>query len=103
MEKNFVCLVANLTSSKTFRVNKGISICRIKVAVNETNKPSQFFWVVGHRAIAETLNEFSVGQQVTIEGKLQSREYTSEEDKKLVAVEVIVNKLYTGNKNSGEC
>jgi single-strand DNA-binding protein len=104
MNINRVVLTGNLTADPDLRpLPSGTSMARLRVAVNTRRKNSQtgeweekpnYFDVRVWGALAETCARYlSKGRPVAIDGRLEWREYTTQDGKKRQAVEVIADSV----------
>lgn len=78
----------------------GTSVAEFSVAVKRTFKnangenESDFFNCIAFSKLAETISKYvKKGDQVGIEGRLQTRNYTNREGKKIYVTEIIVENV----------
>ncbi len=96
---NSVQLIGNLTRDPELRSTKsGTAVCGLRLAVNGRRKTSDGAWeevpnyfdVSAFGRLAETCSEhLEKGRKVAITGRLEFREWTTDEDQKRSAVEVV--------------
>lgn len=104
---NAVQLLGRFTRDNEFKELGGTSIFRNNIAVqrNFKNKDgereSDFINVVAFGKTAELLNQyFGKGQQVAIEGRIQTGSYEKEDGTRVYTTDVIVNQFdFVGSKN----
>ena len=65
-------------------------ICDIMLAVNRNNKKSDYIPLIVWDSLADNINDYFVGSELAIEGRIQSREYQKNGETR-VAYEVSVN------------
>ncbi|HQQ94580.1 MAG TPA: single-stranded DNA-binding protein [Bacteroidia bacterium] len=107
--KNHVQLVGRLGANPEVKeLEGGKKVASFQLAVNESytrqngEKVSKVQWhrviAWGHLAgIAERI--LQKGTQVTIDGKLQNREYTSKQGDKRSSTEIVANELFVISKS----
>lgn len=104
---NAVQLLGRFTRDNEFKELGGTSVFRNNIAVqrNFKNKDgereSDFINVVAFGKTAELLNQyFGKGQQVAVEGRIQTRSYDKEDGTRVYTTDVIVNQFdFVGSKN----
>ena len=104
---NAVQLLGRFTRENEFKELGGTSIFRNNIAVqrNFKNKDgereSDFINVVAFGKTAELLNQyFGKGQQVVVEGRIQTGSYDKEDGTRVYTTDVIVNQFdFVGSKN----
>jgi single-strand DNA-binding protein len=101
---NVVAITGNLTRDPELRSTPGgTSVCKLRVAVNSRRKDGQsgewvdkpnYFDVTVWGAQGENCaNYLSKGRPVAVEGRLDWREWESQEGQKRQAVEIIANSV----------
>lgn len=82
------------------QTSSGASVAEFSVAVNRTFKnangerESDFFNCIAFSKLAETISKYvKKGDQVGIEGRLQTRNYTNREGNKVYVTEIIVENV----------
>nr|DAD70529.1 MAG TPA: Single strand binding protein [Siphoviridae sp. ctcPV5] len=104
---NAVQLLGRFTRDNDFKELGGTSVFRNNIAVqrNFKNKDgereSDFINVVAFGKTAELLNQyFGKGQQVALEGRIQTGSYEKEDGTRVYTTDVIVNQFdFVGSKN----
>lgn len=104
---NAVQLLGRFTRENDFKELGGTSVFRNNIAVqrNFKNKDgereSDFINVVAFGKTAELLNQyFGKGQQVALEGRIQTGSYDKEDGTRVYTTDVIVNQFdFVGSKN----
>lgn len=104
---NTVQLLGRFTRDNEFKELGGTSVFRNNIAVqrNFKNKDgereSDFINVVAFGKTAELLNQyFGKGQQVALEGRIQTGSYDKEDGTRVYTTDVIVNQFdFVGSKN----
>ena len=80
----------------------GREITDLILAVNRSNRESDYIPCIAWGKFARYISRFEVGAPVSIKGRIQSREYTKKlsetEYEKRVAYEVSINRLENGQK-----
>ncbi len=113
---NVVAITGNLTKDPELRSTpSGTSVCKLRVAVNSRrkdgasgewiDKPNYFDVTVWGAQGENCANYLSKGRPVAVEGRLDWREWESQEGQKRQAVEIIANSVqFLGSRdgNSGE-
>ena len=113
---NVVAITGNLTKDPELRTTpSGTSVCKLRVAVNSRrkdgasgewiDKPNYFDVTVWGAQGENCANYLSKGRPVAVEGRLDWREWESQEGQKRQAVEIIANSVqFLGSRgdNSGE-
>ena len=113
---NVVAITGNLTRDPELRSTpSGTSVCKLRVAVNSRRKDGQsgewidkpnYFDVTVWGAQGENCaNYLSKGRPVAVEGRLDWREWETQDGQKRQAVEIIANSVqFLGSRgdNSGE-
>ena len=108
---NRVMIIGNVGSEPEMRFTpNGTPVTSFSVAVNERFKSgeewqekTEWFHIVAWQKLAETCNQFlTKGKQIYIEGKLQTRSWEGDGQKKY-RTEIIASKvLFLGKKPNGE-
>lgn len=81
------------------RTTTGTSVSEFSIAVKRTYKTngeyeSDFFNCVAFNKLAETISVYvKKGDQIGIEGKLQTRNYTNKEGRKIYITEIVVDNI----------
>lgn len=104
---NTVQLLGRFTRDNEFKELGGTSVFRNNIAVqrNFKNKDgereSDFINVVAFGKTAELLNQyFGKGQQVALEGRIQTGSYDKDDGTRVYTTDVIVNQFdFVGSKN----
>ena len=104
---NAVQLLGRFTRDNEFKELGGTSVFRNNIAVqrNFKNKDgereSDFINIVAFGKTAELLNQyFGKGQQVALEGRIQTGSYDNEDGTRVYTTDVIVNQFdFVGSKN----
>lgn len=102
MSINSVALVGRLTRDPEMRsTSTNKSVCEFSVAVNKRFKPTDgspdadFFRVVAWGKTAEFVSEYlTKGRLVGIEGRLQSRKYTTSDGQSREVVEIVADSVH---------
>jgi single-strand DNA-binding protein len=101
---NVVAITGNLTKDPELRSTpSGTSVCKLRVAVNSrrkdgasgewVDKPNYFDVTVWGAQGENCANYLSKGRPVAVEGRLEWREWESQEGQKRQAVEIIANSV----------
>ncbi|HEX2360419.1 MAG TPA: single-stranded DNA-binding protein [Solirubrobacterales bacterium] len=101
---NVVCITGNLTRDPELRsLPSGTSVCKLRVAVNSRRKDGQtgewvdkpnYFDVTVWGAQGENCaNYLSKGRPVAVQGRLDWREWETQEGQKRQAVEIIADSV----------
>jgi single-strand DNA-binding protein len=100
---NKIMLIGNLGRDPEMTYTpSGVAVTRFTLAVNrvsrnpsgERQEETEWFNIVAWRQLAETCTTYlKKGQKVFIEGRLQTRRYTSRDGQERTAVEVIANEM----------
>lgn len=97
MAYNHVTLVGRLTAEPELRrTGNGKSVTSFRLAVDRPTQEKQTDWldIVAWEQKAEfAARNFTKGQEILVDGELQSRSYTDREGNKRTAVEVKANVL----------
>ncbi len=95
MAYNRVVLVGRLTSAPELRRTQGgtaVTSFRLAVDRRTQDKQTDFLDIVAWRASAEfAARNFQKGQEILVEGKIQTRSYEDRDGKKRTAVEIIAD------------
>jgi len=91
-------IIGNIGKDPEIRYTTGgLAVANFNVAANEKYKDketTEWFNIVAYGKLAEICGEYlSKGQQVYIEGRTQTREYTDRDQNKRRITEVIADKL----------
>lgn len=100
---NKVILVGRLTSAPELRRTQGgtaVTSFRLAVDRQTQDKQTDFLDIVAWRDSAEfAARNFTKGQEILVEGKIQTRSYEDREGNKRTAVEVVVDRFsFMGSK-----
>jgi single-strand DNA-binding protein len=110
---NVVAITGNLTKDPELRSTpSGTSVCKLRVAVNSRrkdgasgewiDKPNYFDVTVWGAQGENCANYLSKGRPVAVEGRLDWREWESQDGGKRQAVEIIANSVqFLGSRNDG--
>jgi single-strand DNA-binding protein len=98
---NNVVLVGRLTRDPELRTtNTGKSVCSFSIAVQKKSKPqdgspdADFFNIVAWERNADyVVNYLTKGRLVAVEGRLQSRKYTTNDGNNREVVEIVANSV----------
>jgi len=98
---NNVVLVGRLTRDPELRTtNTGKSVCSFSIAVQKRVKPqdgspdADFFNIVAWNKDADyVVNYLTKGRLVAVEGRLQSRKYTTNDGNNREVVEIVANSV----------
>lgn len=105
---NRVEIIGNVGKEPEMRFTpNGNAVTSFSVAVNSKygeEETTEWFSVVAWKKLAETCNQFLLkGQQVYVDGRLQTRKWDGEDGVTHYRTEVIANKvLFLGKKESQE-
>ena len=95
-----ICIGRNTRDVELRQTPSGTSVVEFSVAVNRTFKnangerESDFFNCIAYNKTAELISKYvNKGDQVGIEGRLQTRNYTNKEGKKVYITEIIVENV----------
>jgi len=105
---NSVSIIGNVGKEAEMRfVPSGKPVTSFSVAVNSKygeNESTEWFNIVTWNKLAETCNQYiTKGQQVFVEGRLQTRSWEGDDGQKHYKTEVIANKvLFLGQRKQGE-
>ena len=105
---NRVQIIGNVGTEPEMRFTpSGKPVTSFSVATNEKfgdNDHTEWFSIVTWSKLAETCNQYlSKGQQVYVEGRLQTRSWEGQDGEKKYKTEVIANKvIFLGAKKQGE-
>ena len=98
---NRVVMIGRTTANVELKqTTSGTSVAEFSIAVNRTFKnangerESDFFNCIAFSKLAETISRYvKKGDQIGIEGRLQTRNYTNREGKKVYVTEIIVENV----------
>ncbi len=98
---NRVILVGRLTADPELKQTpNGVSVCSFSIAVNRAyssktgERQTDFINIVAWRAQAEFVSKyFSKGNQIGIDGSIQTRNYTDKDGNKRTAFEVVAENI----------
>lgn len=98
---NKVIIIGRTTKDIDLKVTQtGTSVAEFSIAVKRTFKnangenESDFFNCIAFSKLAETISRYvKKGDQVGVEGRLQTRNYTNKEGKKIYVTEIIVENV----------
>ena len=105
---NRVEIIGNVGKEAEMRFTpSGKPVTSFSVAVNSKygeNESTEWFNIVTWNKLAETCNQYiTKGQQVFVEGRLQTRSWEGQDGEKKYRTEVIANKvLFLGQRKQGE-
>jgi len=111
---NRVIITGNLTSDPELRaLSNGTSVCKLRVAVNTRRKDNStgewvdkpnFFDVTVWGAQGENCAQYlSKGRPVAVDGRLEWREWDTQDGQKRQAVEIIADSVqFLGSRDGGE-
>ena len=110
---NVVVVTGNLTRDPELRsLPSGTSVCELRVAVNSRRRDEQGNWVDKPNYFDVTVwgaqgencaNYLSKGRPVAIEGRLDWREWETQEGQKRQAVRIIANSVqFLGSRDGAE-
>ncbi len=107
MSLNRVVLTGRLVRDPELRVTQGgTSVCSVTLAVDRWKKDegADFFELVCFGKTAEILCKYkSKGDQIGVDGRLQSRTYETKDGQRRKVVEVLVNELeFLGSKRTDD-
>ena len=97
---NKLFLLGRLTRDPEVRYTQtsNIMVANFSLAVNrpvKEEKKADFINIVSWGKIAEFVNKyFKKGQQIVVEGRIQTRNYENSEGKKIYVTEVIAERVY---------
>jgi single-strand DNA-binding protein len=109
---NTVVVTGNLTKDPELRtLNSGTSVCELRIAVNSRrrdqsgnwiDKPNYFDVTVWGAQGENCATYLSKGRPVAIEGRLDWREWETQEGQKRQAVQIIANSVqFLGSRDGG--
>ena len=97
---NKVILIGNNTKDIELRQTpSGTSVAEFSIAVKRTFKTngeyeSDFFNCIAYNKLAETISKYvKKGDRIGVEGRLQTRNYTNKEGKRVYVTEIIVENI----------
>lgn len=98
---NKVLMIGRIVAEPELRsLESGVNVCNFRIAVDrrvkdaDGNKIADFFNCTAWRATADFVSQYaSKGRLVAIEGKLQSRSYTSNDGSQRTAIDIQVDNL----------
>ena len=114
---NICAITGNLTKDPELRSTpSGTSVCKLRVAVNSSRKDQSGEWVDKPNYFDVTVwgaqgencaNYLSKGRPVAVQGRLDWREWETQEGQKLQAVEIIADRVQflgsrDGNQTQGQ-
>jgi len=105
---NRVEIIGNVGKEAEMRFTpSGKPVTSFSVAVNSKygeNESTEWFNIVTWNKLAETCNQYiTKGQQVFVEGRLQTRSWEGQDGEKKYRTEVIANRvLFLGQRKQGE-
>lgn len=95
---NKAILMGRLTANPELRQTpNGVSVATFSLAVNRTynRDMTDFINIVAWRQTADFVSRyFTKGQQVVVEGSIQTRSYEDKQGNKRVAVEVVADQVF---------
>lgn len=101
---NCIIIKGRLTADPELRhTQSDTAVCTVNVAVDRPyskDKETDFFSVVFWRQTAEFVSKyFTKGQEILVQGEMQSRHYTDKDDNKRIAWEIKADRVeFCGNK-----
>lgn len=101
---NSIIIKGRLTADPELkRTQSDTAVCSASVAVDRPyskDKETDFFTVVFWRQTAEFVSKyFSKGQEILVQGEMQSRHYTDKEDNKRIVWEIKADRVeFCGSK-----
>lgn len=91
------------------RTQGGVAVCNARIAVERDyadqsgERATDFYDVVAWRGTAEFLCKyFEKGRRVVLDGRLQTRTWTDQEDHKRVNVEIVAESVYFADSKPAE-
>ena len=107
---NNVTIMGRLCAEPELRkTTSGISVCNARIAVERDytdgsgERETDFFSVVAWRGTADFLsNYFDKGRKIVVSGRLQTRTWTDQEDRKRVNVEIVAESVYFADSKPTE-
>ncbi len=105
---NSVSIIGNVGKEPEMRFTpSGKAVTSFSVAVNSKfgeTESTEWFNVIAWNKLAETCNQYlQKGQQVFVEGRLQTRSWEDNDGQKHYKTEVVANKvLFLGQRKQGE-
>ena len=91
------------------RTQGGTAVCNARIAVERDyadqsgERATDFYDVVAWRGTAEFLcGYFAKGRKVLLDGRLQTRSWTDQEDRKRVNVEIVAESVYFADSKPAE-
>lgn len=106
---NKLCLIGRITKDPEIRYTaNNIAVATFSLAINRTYKnadggyDADFINCIAFRNTADLLGKYvHKGDQLGIEGHIQTRNYDDKDGKKVYVTEIVVDSLdFTGNKKS---
>lgn len=104
---NSIVIKGRLTKDPELRsTQNGTAVCTVNVAVDRPyskDKETDFFTVVFWRQTAEFVSKyFTKGQEILVQGEMQSRKYTDKEGNNRIAWEIKADHVeFCGSKGQG--
>lgn len=104
---NSIVIKGRLTKDPELRsTQNGTAVCTVNVAVDRPyskDKETDFFTVVFWRQTAEFVSKyFTKGQEILVQGEMQSRKYTDKEGNNRIAWEIKADHVeFCGSKSQG--
>ena len=104
---NSIVIKGRLTKDPELRsTQNGTAVCTVNVAVDRPyskDKETDFFTVVLWRQTAEFVSKyFTKGQEILVQGEMQSRKYTDKEGNNRIAWEIKADHVeFCGSKGQG--
>ena len=105
---NSIIIKGRLTKDPELRYTQSdTAVCTVNVAVDRPyskDKETDFFTVVFWRQTAEFVSKyFSKGQEILVQGEMQSRKYEDKEGNNRIAWEIKADRVeFCGSKGQGE-
>ncbi|NBH77015.1 single-stranded DNA-binding protein [Clostridiaceae bacterium] len=105
---NSITIKGRLTKDPELRnTQSGTAVCTVNVAVDRPyskDKETDFFTVVFWRQTAEFVSKYFVkGQEILVQGEMQSRKYEDKEGNNRVAWEVKADRVeFCGSRGQGD-
>lgn len=109
---NRVIITGNLTRDPELRsLSSGTSVCELRVACNGSrkdrqsgqwvDKPNYFDVTVWGKSADNAGEHLEKGQAVVVDGRLEWREWTDNDDNKRQSVEIMADSIQYGAKSNG--
>ncbi len=107
---NNIAIMGRLCAAPELRrTPNGIAVCNARIAVERNyagengERETDFFDIVAWRGTAEFICDyFEKGRKIVLNGRLQTRTWTDQEDHKRVNVEVVAESVYFADSKPAE-